>query len=157
VVLGRNGFVGAAVVCHLSTCGMSVLALGRAELDLSAADAGPRLAALLKPDDALVIAAAKAPAKTGLDLIDNLRMMSAVCDALRTMPVTHVVYISSDAVYADSDKPLTEWCCAQPESLHGAMHLTREIMLRDSYNGLCCMLRPTLIYGAKDPHNGYGP
>ena len=37
------------------------------------------------------------------------------------------------------------------------MHLTREIMLKNSFNGPSCFLRPTLIYGNDDPHNGYGP
>ena len=72
-------------------------------------------------------------------------------------PVNHVIYISSDAVYADGDIPLTESSCAQPGSLHGAMHLAREVMLSNAWKGSLCFLRPTLIYGKEDPHNGYGP
>jgi UDP-glucose 4-epimerase len=37
------------------------------------------------------------------------------------------------------------------------MHLAREIMLRAALKLPLAILRPTLIYGAKDPHNGYGP
>jgi len=37
------------------------------------------------------------------------------------------------------------------------MHLAREIMLRATLKLPLAFLRPTLIYGAKDPHNGYGP
>jgi nucleoside-diphosphate-sugar epimerase len=37
------------------------------------------------------------------------------------------------------------------------MHLAREIMLRTTLKLPLAILRPTLIYGAKDPHNGYGP
>jgi nucleoside-diphosphate-sugar epimerase len=37
------------------------------------------------------------------------------------------------------------------------MHLAREVMLANAYAGPLCLLRPTLIYGAADPHNGYGP
>jgi len=68
-----------------------------------------------------------------------------------------VVYISSDAVYVDSDSPLSEKSCAQPGSLHGVMHLAREVMLANAWHGSLCFLRPTLIYGSEDPHNGYGP
>jgi nucleoside-diphosphate-sugar epimerase len=68
-----------------------------------------------------------------------------------------VVYISSDAVYRDSKAPLTEQSCAEPASLHGAMHLTRELMLRSVVSAPLAVLRPSLLYGAADPHNGYGP
>ena len=37
------------------------------------------------------------------------------------------------------------------------MHLAREVMLANVWQGPLCFLRPTLIYGAEDPHNGYGP
>jgi nucleoside-diphosphate-sugar epimerase len=157
VVLGAAGFVGGAVVRALTRCGAAVLALARDDLDLASATTGERLAGLLQPADALVIAAAKAPAKTDDDVIVNLQMMAAVTKALRRVTVGHVVYISSDAVYADSDAPLTERSCAQPASLHGVMHLAREVMLASAFAGPLAILRPTLIYGADDPHNGYGP
>ena len=37
------------------------------------------------------------------------------------------------------------------------MHLTRESILRDKFEKILCILRPTLIYGIGDAHNGYGP
>ena len=37
------------------------------------------------------------------------------------------------------------------------MHLTRELILQNSVSTSLCLLRPTLIYGANDTHNGYGP
>lgn len=157
VVLGAAGFVGKASVAALQASGVPVLALGRAEMDLLADGAGDRLAGLLCADDALVVVSAKAPVKNNAMLLDNIRMMDAVCQALAQQPVAHVVYISSDAVYADSDQPLTETSCAQPGSLHGVMHLAREVMLANAWAGPLCFLRPTLIYGAADPHNGYGP
>jgi len=42
--------------------------------------------------------------------------------------------------------------------MHGAMHLAREQMLIAVAGSVpLAILRPTLIYGARDPHNGYGP
>src|SRR3546814_17815290 len=61
----------------------------------------------------------------------NIRMMNSVVGALRARPVEHAIYVSSDAVYKDSDRPLTEASCAEPGSLHGVMHLARERMLLD--------------------------
>jgi nucleoside-diphosphate-sugar epimerase len=73
-------------------------------------------------------------------------------------PVAHLVYISSDAVYADGPLPLSEISAAAPTSLHGAMHLAREQMLQAAAGATpLAVLRPTLVYGAGDPHNGYGP
>ena len=52
-------------------------------------------------------------------LIENMVMARAMVHALAAVPLAHVVNISSDAVYADSDRPLTETSCASPGSLHG--------------------------------------
>jgi UDP-glucose 4-epimerase len=157
VILGAGGFVSSAVQRRLEALNVPVLALTRSMLDLTHKDAGSQLAGMLCADDALLFVAAKAPVKTEAMLIENLQMAEAVCDALKQSPVDHVVYISSDAVYADSDFPLTECSCAQPGSLHGMMHLAREVMLANAFHGPLCFLRSTLIYGKDDPHNGYGP
>ena len=113
----------------LRTAGVAVVGLGRKELDLLADGAAERLAALLQADDALVIVSARAPCKTPAMMLENIRMMASVCDALVKRPVAHLVYVSSDAVYADGPLPLTEASPAAPTSLHGAMHLAREQML----------------------------
>lgn len=157
VVIGAAGFVGKAALAKLRARGVPFAALARADVDLLAADAGAQLAAKLRLGDTLVVIAARAPVKNHAMLIDNLRMMAAVCAAMAAVPPGHLVYVSSDAVYADSDVPLTEASCAQPASLHGVMHLAREVMLADAAKVPLCILRPTLIYGAADPHNGYGP
>lgn len=157
VILGAGGFVSSASQRRLEVLNIPVLALTQTMLDLTHQDAGMQLANLLHPDDALLFVAAKAPVKSEAMLIENLRMCLSVCEALKQTPVNYVVYISSDAVYADRDQLLKESSCAQPGSLHGVMHLAREIMLANVYQGPLCILRPTLIHGTGDPHNGYGP
>lgn len=157
VVLGAAGFVGKALTSRLRQDGQDVLALARQDLDLLAANAGNELAKLLRPDDALVVISARAPVRNPAMLGDNIRMIEAVCAALEEVKPAHLVYVSSDAVYADSSEPLSEASCAQPGSLHGVMHLARELMLEASYDGPLACIRPTLIYGLDDPHNGYGP
>lgn len=158
VILGAAGFIGGAIVRTLSQAGAPLLALGRGDLDLTATDAADRLAALLRPDDALVFVSAKAPVKNPAMLVENLQMADAVARAVSARPVAHLVYVSSDAVYADSLAPISERHPAEPPSLHGVMHLARERVLRDATGGVpLAILRPTLVYGAGDPHNGYGP
>jgi UDP-glucose 4-epimerase len=91
-------------------------------------------------------------------MLENIRMMASVCEALAKQPVAHLIYVSSDAVYADGPLPLTEASPAAPTSLHGAMHLARENMLLAAAGATpVAIMRPTLVYGAGDPHNGYGP
>ena len=52
---------------------------------------------------------------------------------------------------------MCEESSVEPQTLHGVMHLTREVMLKQIKEIELCILRPTLIYGIEDPHNGYGP
>jgi len=157
VVVGSGGFVGGAITRRLADEGIAHLALSRAELDLLAPGAGLKLAGLLRRGDAVVTAAAIAPCKTTAMLVDNMRIVQTLVEGIAAVPVAHVVNISSDAIYADGPVPLTEETPAAPTSLHGAMHLAREIALRSELRVPLAMLRPTLIYGAADPHNGYGP
>ena len=157
VVLGASGFIGGATARRLRSEGIEVAALGREFYDLLAPDAATRLAVELRPDDTLVFVSARAPVKNVAMLMENMRMGEAVCVALKNRPVAHVVYVSSDAVYKDSSEPLSESSCAEPGSLHGVMHLTREVMLRNEFSGPLALVRPTLTYGIDDPHNGYGP
>ncbi|HUC62279.1 MAG TPA: NAD-dependent epimerase/dehydratase family protein [Alphaproteobacteria bacterium] len=157
VIVGAGGFVGGAVRRNLEARGVPTLALTRAEIDLLAPDAAAKLAPLLRPTDSVLFVSALAPTRTAAMLVDNLRMAAAVAQALATQPVAHLVYISSDAVYADDANPVTERSCCQPSSLHGVMHLAREVVLRTTLKLPLAILRPTLLYGARDPHNGYGP
>lgn len=155
VVVGAAGFVGNAIALRLERDAVSVLRISRRDVDLGAADASQKLEKLLKPGDAVVAAAARAPCKDSGMLVENMIIARAIVGALAQ--ASHVVNISSDAVYADSAQPLTERSCAEPGSLHGAMHLAREVMFRAEVKAPLAILRPSLLYGAADPHNGYGP
>jgi nucleoside-diphosphate-sugar epimerase len=155
IVIGAAGFVGGAVAARLEQDAVPVLRISRREVDLLAADAAEKLSKIVKPGDSVVAAAAKAPVKDSAMLVENMIMARAMVRAVAS--VAHVVNISSDAVYADSDKPLSESSCAEPGSLHGAMHLAREVMFTTEVKAPLAILRPSLLYGAADPHNGYGP
>jgi UDP-glucose 4-epimerase len=158
VVMGSGGFVGGAILRHLQVRGIPVLPLTRREVDLLSADAASQLAGYLQPDDVFVAVSAIAPVKNAEMLKDNISMIAAMADALKRRPVIQVLNIGSDAIYADSDTPLHEASITAPGSLHGSMHLVRDIMLSEAAGAAAyAALRPTLIYGADDPHNGYGP
>jgi nucleoside-diphosphate-sugar epimerase len=134
VVIGAAGFVGNAVAARIEKDGVSVLRVGRKEVDLLAPDAADKLLKIIKEGDAVVAAAARAPVKDSAMLVENMIMACAMVRALAS--AAHVVNISSDAVYADSDRPLSESSCAEPGSLHGAMHLAREVMFRNEVKAI---------------------
>ncbi|MBF0584509.1 MAG: NAD-dependent epimerase/dehydratase family protein [Magnetococcales bacterium] len=156
-ILGSRGFVAAAIAQALSADKIAVESIGSDSIDLTTPEAGKQLAARLQPEDALVFVSARAPCKTPQLFMENLAMARAVAEAIAQTPPAHLVYISSDAVYRDDLELVREGDCAQPGSLHGAMHIARESLLQAVYKGPLAILRPSLLYGATDPHNGYGP
>ncbi len=157
VVLGSNGFIGSAIMNLLQREDVEIIGLNRTHIDLADSTAFIKLANLLRADDVLVFVSARAPCKNIDMLIENLQISRAVCEALKLKPVEHLIYISSDAVYKDSDGLITEKSCTEPNSIHGVMHLTREILLKQTVTRPLAIVRPTLVYGENDPHNGYGP
>jgi UDP-glucose 4-epimerase len=157
IVVGAGGFVGGAIAQQLRNETVPVLGLTRKDVDLLQEDAAKKLAGLLRPDDAVVFVSAIAPARNSAALMQDLRMAEQLVAALAAQPVAHLVYISSDAVYADDANPVTERSCRQPSTMHGMMHAARELMLKSEAKAPLAILRPSLLYGARDPHNGYGP
>lgn len=157
VVVGAGGFVGSTIVAALAQAAIPTLGLTRGEADLLAPGGGDALKARLSCDDAVIFVSAIAPAKTAAQLLANLRMTEAAGAVFAALPPAHLLYISSDAIYADEANPVTERSPVAPTTMHGMMHATRELMLRSEYRGPFACLRPTLIYGAADPHSGYGP
>ncbi|HJO89225.1 MAG TPA: NAD(P)-dependent oxidoreductase [Alphaproteobacteria bacterium] len=156
--MGAGGFVGGQAAAKLEADGILVLRLTRSEVDLLVQGAAEKLAGLLESRDCLIVVSAIAPCKNAAMLADNMAMMGAVCSALEKTPVAHVIYISSDAVYNDSDGLLSEDSVTAPDNLHGIMHVARELMLKSVVGETpLAILRPSLLYGLDDPHNGYGP
>ena len=157
VVIGSGGFVGSTIVKELLAAGIATVGLSRKEVDLLDPRGPEHLKGRLLPTDAVVFVSAVAPAKNVSQMMTNLRMAEAAIGALAVVPPAHLLYISSDAVYADDANPVNERSPIAPSTTHGMMHAARELMFRSAYSGPAGFLRPTLIYGASDPHSGYGP
>lgn len=156
VVIGGGSFVGKAIISKLEKANMHYLALGREQVDLTAPDAAVILQEYLKSTDSVIAISAKAPCRNPEDFAINSVIIKNLFDTFNHVEPEYILNISSDAVYPDEPTPLHEGVPAAPTSMHGAMHLSREI----AFQGLGIplgILRPTLIYGALDPHNGYGP
>jgi nucleoside-diphosphate-sugar epimerase len=162
VVLGASGFVGGDLVCHLRESGIPVLGLSSRDVDLLRPESVVLLESLSRPGDAVVFVSALTPdrGKDVRTLMRNLVMGEHVAAFVERSACTHLVYVSSDAVYDDGTNPVREDSPCNPASFHGVMHLARERMLTHAArkaNVPYLVLRPTLLYGANDTHNGYGP
>lgn len=159
VVLGANGFLGRGLAASLAAAGSTVLALTRADIDLAAPGAGKALAERLADGDTLVFLSAITPDK-GRDsgnLIRNLQMGRAVCEAASAVKLAQLVYASSDAVYPFTSGLVSEESPAAPIDLYGVMHRSREILLAAEAPAPLAVLRFTAVYGLGDTHNSYGP
>ena len=158
VILGSGGFVSSAVEEQLKKNNFKVIALSRKKLDLAKYTSVNYLKLNIRVNDIIFFAAADAPVKSYKQFQKNISICSNVCNGLNDKNLKKLVYLSSDAVYSDTKKFITEKSETNPISLHGLMHITREKMLYQSIdNKKLCVVRPTLIFGKKDPHNGYGP
>jgi UDP-glucose 4-epimerase len=163
VILGASGFLSPVLRRNLELHGASVVALGRAALDLTTPDAGPRLAEHIGPKDVVVMAAGLTPdkGKNVATLMANLRMGEAVSRALDQARPAQFIYISSDGVYdARFSSLLNEESTCEPADLYCLMHVGRERILAQSCQqaGIpFSAVRPCAIYGPGDTHNSYGP
>jgi len=156
VVIGAGGFVGGAILKTLENKVVPVLAITRQDVDLLASGAADKLALLLKPTDCVIAVSAIAPVKNLEMLAQNMTILDAMTKAFASVKPTYLLNIGSDAVFGDDYEPLNEESAKAPGSLHGVMHVAREVAFGDLGIPMAT-LRPTLIYGVNDPHNGYGP
>lgn len=157
IVFGAAGFVGSHIIRNLPDDVYQVIPLSRKDCDFSNASCRPVIESLVKDGDIAVCAAAKAPAKNLDMLVENIAIISNIAEALKRRQLSYVLNIGSDAIYADSMDKLDESSLIAPLSAHGIMHGMREYILEKTLKAPVGHLRPTLIYGEDDPHNGYGP
>jgi nucleoside-diphosphate-sugar epimerase len=162
VVMGASGFIGGDLMAHLRERRVPAIGVSSHEIDLTRPESVEQLKRLAQPGDVLVFASTITPDK-GKDvrtLMRNLMMGEHVAAFVEQAACSHVVYVSSDAVYDDHVNPVREDSPCNPAGFHGVMHLARERMLADAARKAqtpVLMVRSTLVYGANDTHNGYGP
>ena len=160
VLLGAQGFLASRLHSALERANTPVRAIGSRQVDLAAPSAADALRAALTPSDSVVFLSAITPDKgKGIEtLMTNVRMAEQVCAAFTAVRPRHVVYISSDAVYRETESFVDERGPADSPTLYGTMHALRERMLTQALgaDSPLAILRPTLVFGAGDTHNSYG-
>lgn len=160
VLLGAQGFLASRLRAALEQARTPVHAIGSRDVDLTAPGAATALASALREGDSVVFLSAITPDKgKGIDaLMANLRMAEQACAAFAKVRSDHIVYVSSDAVYRETEPFIDERGPADSPSLYGTMHALRERMLMQAVGAETplAVLRSTLVFGAGDTHNSYG-
>ena len=156
IVLGENSFVASNLINLLIKNNHNFITISKKKIDLTKNTSVKELNKIINSNDILVFISAIAPVKNFKMLNQNLNMCRNIFKVLKKKKIKYLLYVSSDAVYSDSKVPITEKSKTEPENLHGFMHLMRENILK-LLDVKMCIVRPTLIYGSNDPHNGYGP
>ena len=156
VIFGGSGFVASNLSQCLSDEQRPFVNFGRQDLNLISCDTSQILEKYTE-EDIIIFISAIAPCKTSFDLLQNILMVTNLGKALTIRKPRKVIYISSDAVYQDSSAKLDEDSPRGPGNPHGQMHFLREQILDNVCGDVLSIIRPTLIYGFGDTHNGYGP
>ena len=157
VILGSSGIISKNLQLELKEKELRFIVLGKKKINLKNKNSYMFLRKKIKNNDTVIFISAEAPVKNFEMFYNNISICSNVCRALKGKRIKKLIYISSDAVYSDSRSKLKESSETKPLSLHGLMHLSRELQLKTFFEEILCILRPTLIYGYGDTHQGYGP
>ena len=157
VVIGANGFVGGAMVARLARERIPTLALSRGEIDLLQPGAAEKLAGLLgRPT-------------RGCRLGAGAGQEHAHAGRQSAHGAGHGRGAGQGAGRASRQHQLGRGLCRRPAAADRRSRprrrpactarcmLARELAFRAEVKAPLAHLRPTLIYGASDPHNGYGP
>lgn len=156
IVIGSSGFVGNAICNEILNTSVEIVKIDRNQFSKFKLSPST-FRNSIEPSDVIVFAAAKVPAKTSLDFLENIIIVQEFIELIHDTSFAYLLNISSDAIYGDYLRPIIEEDSPQPTSIHGLMHYAREFLLNELFGDKMGNLRPTLIYGPGDPHNGYGP
>jgi UDP-glucose 4-epimerase len=157
VIIGSSGIISVNLQKKLKEKKLKFITIGRKNINLKKDKSYKALKKKIKSHDIVIFVSAEAPAKNMQMFFNNMKICDNICEALKEKKINKIIYISSDAVYSDSLKKINEKSKTLPNSIHGMMHLMREINLQINFKNKLCILRPTLIYGFGDSHQGYGP
>ena len=159
IILGSHGFVAKSLKNFLVKKKKKHLAIGKSQINFLKENSCNKLKKILnnKKNYTLVITSSISPAKNLKDYLANLKIIANIIKGINIKNVKKIIYISSDAVYSDTKKKITENSLTEPYTFHGTMHLHRENLLKIFFYKKLLILRPCALYGKNDTHNSYGP
>ena len=157
LLLGSSGIICKNLIEIFKKNKIKYKSIGSNNINLKDRNSFKKLKKVVKKNDVVVFLAAEAPVKNFKMLLNNIDILNSVIDGVDSKIISQLIYLSSDAVYSDSKSKLNEYSKTLPSNFHGMMHITREKILESKFRNKILILRPTMIYGIHDTHDGYGP
>ena len=159
LIFGEKGFIASNLIRNLKKNKIKYKSFSKKKLNLLSKidNDTTRKFNRIKKVNSIIIISAIAPAKDLEMLVKNIIIIKNIIVLIRKLRFKQIIYISSDAVYSDSHFSLKETSKRFPKNFHGQMHNAREEILKIFFEDKLCILRPSLLYGFDDTHNGYGP
>ena len=157
VILGAGGFIGSALQTFFHNQKINIVCPDSSQINLLDQKSIEQLQNIYRRGDRLIILACLAPYRErGIEGHDkNLLIANHICNSISNI-ITHITYLSSDAVYGSSNRVVFEGLTPSPDTTYGQMHLSRETIF-SKFGDRLAIVRPTMVVGAGDPHNAYGP
>ncbi len=157
LLLGSSGIICKNLIEALKKLKINFKSISSKNINLKDKNSFKKLKKKIKKNDVIIFLAAEAPVKNFKTLLNNIDMLNSVIDGVSSKIISQLIYLSSDAVYSDSKSKLNEKSKTFPSNFHGMMHIIRERILHNKFSNKLLILRPTMIYGVHDTHDGYGP
>lgn len=157
VILGAGGFIGSALQTYFDNQKINIVCPDSTQVDLLDRKSIEQLQKIYRRGDRLIILACLSPYRErGIEGHNkNVLIANNICDSLSNI-IAHITYLSSDAVYGSSNRVVSENLTPSPDTTYGQMHLSRERIF-SKFGDRLAIVRPTMVVGAADPHDAYGP
>ncbi len=104
VIIGANSFIAKSVALKLKNKNFSIVKITRKKCDLIKKNSIRILSKVYKKNDTILFAAAEAPVKNLKMFYNNLLMCENIIESLKDREFKLLIYLSSDAIYTDSEK-----------------------------------------------------
>ena len=108
VFIGSKSFIAKNVINDLKKFNYSIIKIPRTLVNLESKKSIKQLDKLIKNNDWIFFASGKVPVKNDSMYKKNIKMIENFCSAILSKNINHFFYLSSDAVYSDSLRPLSE-------------------------------------------------
>lgn len=157
LIYGSSGFLGKNFELELENRNLPFFSISRSNLEMSNISTVKRFLES-QEFDSIFFSIGPAPCRTPEMFIENIELILNLLQAIRIANLKpKITYISSDAVYGSINaNPRTESTQTIPDTLHGKMHLVREMLLHSADLPIL-ILRCSAIFGIGDRHLSYGP
>ena len=106
VIFGSSGIISLNLQSYLKKKKIPIKVIKGSKIDLRNKNKVKQIKKIIKKNDTVVFISAESPVKNYEMLENSLKMSINFCEVIDFKSISHLIYISSDAVYKDIKKPM---------------------------------------------------